>query len=198
MTSTAKQGIDWASVKATLRSARRALEKGSDSNGPRRRQILQQRAEQLANPESSTSEAAKGAQVTDVLVFRCGHDVYGIRLHTVAQIVPRKVVIPVPGAPDALLGIANLEGEVRSVLALKRLLELSADECESEGPIVLLRRGDERIGLQVGEIERIRKLVLDELEPRQHASAEGRNHYIEGASPEGITILRTDRFFDLR
>lgn len=59
------------------------------------------------------------------IVLPLGSVRYGIELTDVREVVPDPLLTPVPGAPPAVLGVANLRGEVVPVLDTAALLGLA-------------------------------------------------------------------------
>jgi purine-binding chemotaxis protein CheW len=57
-----------------------------------------------------------------LLVFRLERRLYGIELRHVAGVEPERQVRPVPGAPEAVLGLVESRGRLLTVIDLPRLL----------------------------------------------------------------------------
>ena len=81
--------------------------------------------------ESSTGEK--------YLVFFTGDDFYAIASETVAEAAPYPHVIALPNAPEWLLGIANLRGEIISVVNLPFLLKKPASTVSAKSKIIVMR-----------------------------------------------------------
>ena len=82
----------------------------------------------MPTPTSAPSEP--GAQPLDAagryLTFRLGAGRYGIPLLRIREIVQLPEVTPVPGTPDALLGVINLRGNAVTIIDLAAQLGLAA------------------------------------------------------------------------
>ena len=81
--------------------------------------------------ESSTGEK--------YLVFFTGEEFYAIASETVAEAAPYPPVVALPNAPEWLLGIANLRGEIISVVNLPFLLKKSASPVSAKSKIIIMR-----------------------------------------------------------
>ena len=186
--------IDWNTVKDTLRAAQKVHEQSSTIDAARMQEIFHQRALRLA---AGNTHAQSAAATTPVLVFGVGDETYGVELQYVAQVFPNTRITPVPGAPEGLMGIANLQGEVRSVFGLRRLLTPSGGDDATNRYILLLRHDSRHVGLQVERIDEVRQIVLDNLSEHEDASADKHAGYINGVTYDKVIMLRADRLFEL-
>lgn len=187
--------IDWGTVRQRLFAVQRTFEHSSITDETAKQMIFRSRAERLAAKAASEQEKAA---TCSALVFQLGAERYGIVLHGVAQVVPSTRITAVPGAPAHILGVANLHGEVRSVVGLRRLLKLTSsdgNDAEADGYIVLLRKDQRRVGLQVERIDCIQQLVLDEAGERAFCSDENRSPYVKCVTANNVIVLNTDRLF---
>jgi chemotaxis signal transduction protein len=76
-----------------------------------------------------------------------GGECYALSVDDVLEVAEIIDVTPVPGAQPAILGVANLRGQIIPVVDLAGLLGLEA-RCPP-GRIVVAERGDRRVGLAV-------------------------------------------------
>lgn len=112
----------------------------------------------MADPEASR-----------VLVCRVGNERVALPITAVRQVVASQPVTRIPGAPEAIRGVANVQGTLVTAVSGPRLLGLPVPE-QSEWLIVLsLCNG--RVGLEVDEVEDVhsagpdapRRLEIDAL-----------------------------------
>jgi len=73
------------------------------------------------------------------LVFFSGDEFYAISSRKVVEVAPTLPVTVLPNAPEWLLGIANLRGEVISVLNLSILLEKKNSKPAPKPKFIILR-----------------------------------------------------------
>ena len=71
--------------------------------------------------------------------FRLDHRLYGIALPEVREVSMNLPVTPVPHAPSAVRGLANLRSRIYLVLDLRPILGFAPVECTSESRLVILR-----------------------------------------------------------
>ena len=86
-----------------------------------------------------------------VLVCRVGSERFALPVTAVRQVVASVPVTRIPGAPEAVRGIANVHGILVTTVSVPRLLGMPAPE-QSDWLVVLsLCQG--RVGIEVDEVE---------------------------------------------
>jgi purine-binding chemotaxis protein CheW len=85
------------------------------------RELLVRRAERIRAPNASPFDADD--EVMWVASFRLGDREYSIPLSALRGTIPRRMVTPVPGAPRAVLGILQFNGEIVTAFSMASLLE---------------------------------------------------------------------------
>src|SRR5687768_11763794 len=129
-----EQVIDWAGVRARLSRAGA----GKVMTAEDERQILRRRARNLATPP----QLAAPATIVDVLGFTLGGAPYAVETRFLREVTRLADLTPVPGAPDLLLGLVSVRGEVVAVFDLRRLLGFGAG---GDGARRLLVLGGEHV-----------------------------------------------------
>ncbi len=151
--------IDWLEVKDRLRASERAVEQAL-AVGPRRiEEVYSRRALELAR----TTAARALARGLPTLVFRLAQERYAIELADLAEVLPFRRCVPVPGSPAQFLGVINLRGELRSVADGRRLLLPASGTGGDSGFILMLRRTGQEIGLKVDRIDEFLEISREEL-----------------------------------
>jgi purine-binding chemotaxis protein CheW len=75
---------------------------------------------------------------------------YALPVEQVAEVVEIEAVTPVPGAPESLLGLRNLRGEIVSVIDLASVLGLPGDRRPAK--LIVATDRNRRAGLAVDEV----------------------------------------------
>ncbi|HEX7318799.1 MAG TPA: chemotaxis protein CheW [bacterium] len=92
-----------------------------------------------------------------IIVFRVGEELIGIDIAKVREVTEVQVPVAVPRAPDFLLGLVNVRGEVVPVLSLRKRLGFGGDEL---GSVLLVVDHEGRVaGLKVDALLGTRKIV---------------------------------------
>lgn len=100
-------------------------------------------------------------EATKQVVFKLGQEEYGLDILIVNAIETFSGVVPVPNAPDYILGILNLRGEVIPVFSLRVKFGLPEVKSATEQLIVTKTNGIS-VGFKVDAVDGI--VVFDEKE----------------------------------
>lgn len=114
------------------------------------RQILDDRARQLARPLAVALDAAR----TDVLFMSLGDERLAIELRYVRQIVALPEITAVPDLPPAFLGVVNLAGAILPVVDLGVLLTERRSGIGAKRMVIVGEHRPE-LGLAVDDVEQI-------------------------------------------
>lgn len=193
MSPIASERIDWDTVKRRLPELQAGLEQADVVGEARLREIRRDRAVRLAARHTNASEQSDSLPL---LVVRLGDETYGIELKHVVRVLPQPIVTPLPGAAFPLLGIANLHGEVRSVLNLRRLLGLPDGETNDDGYVLLLRRLGGIVGLQVERLAEVRHFSSPELTAPDDDANNRLLRYVSGVTPDKVIVLDVAALLD--
>ena len=101
------------------------------------------------------------------LVFLLGEKFYAVASATVAEVSPALPVTVLPNAPEWLLGIANLRGEIISVVNLPRLLNINVSTLAPKSKFIILSSSVSEGGLAftADKISEIIALPKEEIQP---------------------------------
>jgi purine-binding chemotaxis protein CheW len=122
----------------------------------RTRQILDERTERLAHRQDARAPEAEAPRV---LVCDAGPERFGLPVAAVAEVLPARECMPVPGAPPALLGVFGRNGRLVSVIDLSAALGIGPPAGEASGHDVLLRRQQPQVALRVGRAHAVSAIV---------------------------------------
>lgn len=123
--------------------------------------ILRERAARL-----SRAVEEPPSDLTRVVVFRLGAELYGLEVVHVVEIFRPERFTPVPGAPLYIEGVTNLRGEIVTVIDLKALLKGEARVTSfDEGRVIVAATGRDLAGLLVDEVIGIRDIRAASIDP---------------------------------
>ena len=78
---------------------------------------------------------------------------YAVPLPAVREVIRLGDVTPVPGAPDEVMGVVNLRGQIVSVLDGRRRFGLVAiDTGHDDERIMVIEHGEETIGMRIDAV----------------------------------------------
>ena len=127
-----------------------------------------------------------------VLVFGVGAERYALEFADLREMQPFANWTPVPGGPTCLLGVINVQGEIRSVIDLGRMLELPEAGEPTRGYVLVVRKGRRSLVLRVDRLDQVQSLALpDSGRPGQGDAGSG-FRYLQGVSADGVRLLSTE------
>jgi purine-binding chemotaxis protein CheW len=131
------------------------------------------------------------------ITFHLGEEVYGIEVKQVREILLINNILPVPGAPDYVLGITNIRGNVVTVLDARTRINLPAiDHTDSTRMIVLESDGDVA-AIVVDNVVDIIDLPESSIDLNPKLKVNKDSKYINGVVTHSgglIIILNAERF----
>ncbi len=123
------------------------------------------------------------------VTFRLADENYGIAVMQVQEVLRITEITPVPGAPDYVLGIINLRGNVVTVLDTRRRFGLPPKEVDDVSRIIIIESGDQVVGLLVDSVAEVVYLRASEIESSPSVGNEESARYIQGVHSEDGELL---------
>lgn len=154
--------------------------------------VWRERAERLARgPARSASEQ----DARTVLVVTIGNERYGLALEDTAEVLPPRPVTPVPGAPPGVAGVINVHGEICPVIDLPCRLGGAAASGAGPASVVLIRQGEQVLGLLVDAAEHVLSIPASEIRGSAETQQDLPSHYLSGLTRDLLRLLRTASLF---
>lgn len=101
-------------------------------------------------------------EATKQVVFKLGEEEYGLDILIVNAIETYSGVVPVPNAPDYILGILNLRGDIIPVFSLR--IKFGLEEVTSETTqLIVIRTNDMIVGFKVDAVCGIEEFDANDL-----------------------------------
>lgn len=177
---------DWDKIRRHMEATRAAIEQGSTPSPEAERSILKKRAQELARePE----RREKAEEMLEVVEFDLANERYAFPLAQVREVSLLRELTPVPCAPPFVLGIMNLRGEIRAVIDLKKFFDLPAAGITELNKIILIERGDTRLGILADAIRGVRHLRLSDLQAALPTLTDVRADYLLGITSDRLVVL---------
>ncbi len=110
-------------------------------------------------------DGSTSSEQADYITFYVGEVLLGIEITAVDEINRHLDVTRVPHAPPFVRGVLNLRGDVVTIIDLAMVLGFSSAEASRKSRVVIVREGDERIGLRVDRIADVVSVDADSLDP---------------------------------
>jgi len=123
------------------------------------------------------------------VTFRLGDETYGINVMQVQEVLRMTEIAPVPGAPDYVLGIINLRGNVVTVLDTRTRFGLSPKEPDDATRIVSIETDGHILGILVDSVAEVVNLRNSEIEAAPNVGSSENSRYIQGVHSRNGDIL---------
>lgn len=179
------EAIDWPVVRERLARAQAATAAALELSPERVRALMDERARALARPPAPR----EAADVRDVLTFALGAERYAIETRYVREVVRLAEFSPVPGAPEFVLGVTNLRGEILCLVDLRKFFDVSSKGLTDLSRMVVMGIERAEFGVLVDETFEIAKLPPDHIVPAPESVAGVGREYLLGVTREALIAL---------
>jgi purine-binding chemotaxis protein CheW len=176
--------IDWAQIRRRLAGA--AVRDADALTAEQADAVLAQRARALA--AAVVPEVDRTARL-DALIVRIAGERYALAAGYLWRVVGAADIAPVPGAPQLLLGVMNLHGEVLPVFDPRPLLGLAGERPAGRVQVVVLGAERADLGLAVDAADEVIGLRTDQLHAAPDSLAPARRELLRGVMQDGLILL---------
>ena len=127
------------------------------------------------------------------VTFQLDDETYGINVMQVQEVLRVTEIAPVPGAPDYVLGIINLRGNVVTVIDTRRRFGLMPGEMDDSTRIVIIEAEKQVVGILVDSVAEVVEMRASEIEQAPNVGNDESSRYIQGvASRDGELLILVD------
>lgn len=120
-------------------------------------------------------------------VFRISHELFGIEIDRVVEIIKPQKVFVVPGLPGFLSGVMSVRDAVIPLIDLRR--RFGTEPAGKKERIILVRYGGEKIGFLVDEIREILALETGSVTKPPSLFKGFKTEYIAGLGKKDNVII---------
>lgn len=138
---------------------------------------------------SSNTVAANGDEVLQWVTYKLGEETYGINVMQVQEVLRHTEIAPVPGAPDYVLGIINLRGNVVTVIDTRSRFGLPSSDISDNTRIVIIESDEQVVGILVDSVAEVVYLRSSEIDSAPNVGTEGSAKFIQGVSNRDGQLL---------
>lgn len=143
----------------------------------------------LDNPDDAVDQGPVMRCVTLMLA----DEVYGIDVMKVKEVLRFSEIAPVPSAPDYILGIMNLRGNVVTVIDGRRRMGLPEGGIDDATRIVIVNLESEVVGIVVDSVSNVVDIPLSAIDASPKASQSEGSRYIVGVvTYKGRLVIMVD------
>ena len=133
----------------------------SDSKNPfELLRVLAQRIDDMALPIPERSRQDDSWQA---VAFQLDDATMLINMNAVQEVSPQPPVTRLPGVKRWVLGIANVRGEVLTIVDLHEFFELSGNRNPALNRVIAIAQGETRLGVVVDRIIGMRQVAIQQV-----------------------------------
>ncbi|GAB4356616.1 MAG: chemotaxis protein CheW [Gammaproteobacteria bacterium] len=131
--------------------------------------------------------------VVQWVTFRLEDETYGINVMQVQEVLRISEIAPVPGAPDYVLGIINLRGNVVTVIDTRKRFGLPPGELDDNSRIVIIETQSQIFGILVDSVAEVVELRRSDIDVAPNVGNEESARYIQGvATVDDVLLILVD------
>jgi purine-binding chemotaxis protein CheW len=172
-------------VRERLARAQVATTAAADLSQDRIRALMDERARTLARPV----EPAEPADTLDVMTFALATERYAIETQYVREVVRLRELTPVPGAPEFVLGVTNLRGEVLCLVDLRRFFGVPSTDITERSRMIVMGTERTEFGVLVDETFEIARLRPDDIVSSPASVAGAAKEYVVGVTRGALIVV---------
>ncbi|AGH82032.1 purine-binding chemotaxis protein CheW [Psychromonas sp. CNPT3] len=138
-----------------------------------------------------SSDASSDDEIFQRVTFQLENETYGINVMQVQEILRYTEIAAVPGAPDYVLGIINLRGNVVTVIDTRARFGLMPVDTTDNTRIVIIEAEKQVIGILVDSVAEVVYLKKSDMEVAPHVGTAESSQFIQGVTnrEDGLLIL---------
>jgi Chemotaxis signal transduction protein len=128
-------------------------------------------------------------EVLQWVTFQLEEETYGINVMQVREVLRYTEIAPVPGAPDYVLGIINLRGNVVTVIDTRSRFGLASAEVTDNTRVIVIEAETQVIGIMVDSVAEVVYLKTSEIDTTPSVGTEESAKFIQGVSNRNGELL---------
>lgn len=144
-------------------------------------------------------QAAEAQIQLQCVTFTLEQETYGINVMQVQEVLRETEVAPVPGAPDYVIGIINLRGNVVSVINARARFGLADIESTDLTRIIVVEIREQIVGILVDSVAEVVDIMASEIESAPNVGNDDSSKYIDGVVSRGeklLILVNLNKLFD--
>ncbi len=132
---------------------------------------------------------ALNENLTEWVTFRLADEKYGVNVMQVREVLKNMELAPVPGAPDFVMGIINVRGNVVTVIDTRKRFGLPSVDTDDATRIMVIEEDGEVVGMLVDSVAEVATLRDSEIELAPNVGNDESSKYIHGVTKWNDELL---------
>jgi purine-binding chemotaxis protein CheW len=142
----------------------------------------------LSSTTQSTDASSKDP-IIQWVTFKLDNETYGINVMQVQEVLRYTEIAAVPGAPEYVLGIINLRGNVVTVIDTRKRFGLKPSEISDQTRIVIIEAEKQVVGILVDSVSEVVYLRASEIETAPNVGNDETSKFLQGVCNRGGELL---------
>jgi len=138
---------------------------------------------------SAKKNADNNDEILQWVTFKLEDETYGVNVMQVQEILRYTEIAPVPGAPEYVMGIINLRGNVVTVIDTRARFGMESAELTDNTRIVIIEAETQVIGILVDSVAEVVYLKTSEIDIAPNVGNDESAKYIQGVSNRNDELL---------
>ena len=133
-----------------------------------------------------------------MVVFKLLKEEFAIEVTSVESIIKFQAITKIPHAPDFVVGVTNLRGNIVPVINLNKRLELPQTEQDEETRIIVVILKDSKVGMVVDGVTQVIEIEESEIEPTPTVTMSIDSSFIRGIvkiESQLVILLNLEKVF---
>lgn len=135
------------------------------------------------------AEAVLDDHITQWATFRLDKELYAIDVMSVQEVLRYTEITPVPGAPNFVLGIINLRGNVVTIIDTRSRFDLGPFDINDNSRIIIVEIEGQVLGLLVDSVAEVVYITDNEIERTPNVGNDESAKYIQGVCNKNKELL---------
>jgi purine-binding chemotaxis protein CheW len=128
-----------------------------------------------------------------VVEFLLASEHYGIELRHIREIHALSELTPLPGTPAFVMGLANVRGQILSVIDIKKFFGLPEKGLTDLNKVIVVRTQQMELGILADAVLGVRAIGLSELQTSLPTLTGIRAEYLRGITKDPLVVLDVEK-----
>lgn len=176
--------FNWDEIRQRLERLQQAFSQAEVLTAEQAEVVMAERARLLAQVPQ---EAPDTSEILELMILQLGSERVGLETRYIREVNRLTDATPIPGAPDFLIGVTNLRGQVLAVMELRSLLGITIEKSD-DPPLIVLGTDRPEFGVIVDAVHEVTTLRIDEILPLPGSINGVARDYLRGVTEEALLI----------
>jgi len=145
----------------------------------------------------SQNDIEENDPILQWVTYQLEEETYGINVMQVQEVLRITEIAPVPGAPNYVIGIINLRGNVVTVIDTRSRFGLMSKESDDQTRIIIVEVNGNVIGMLVDSVAEVVYLHQSEIDTAPNVSSDDSSRFIQGVcsrEEQLLILVDVDKF----